>query len=126
MNVAGLARRVLSAERIFVRRRRLQRRHDAPDRVLAKAGTDHADKTEVVAALDACHQRAELAVVGLPSAEHDFLSGAAFGLGPALRTAGTIRRGELLGNDALQRQSARRAEYRVAAGFEMFDVTDQF
>ena len=36
VNVAGLARRVLAAERTFLGLGLLQRRHDAPDRVLAR------------------------------------------------------------------------------------------
>ena len=92
MHVAGLARRILAAERAFVGGCRLQRRHDPPDRVLPEAGADDADKGQMIAAIDAGHQRAEFAVGGLPAAEHDLLSGAAFGLGPALGAAGAIGR----------------------------------
>src|SRR6516164_10328886 len=106
MDVPGLARRILAAERILVGLRRLQRRHDALDRVLSKAGTDHADKRQMVAAIDAGHQRTELAVGGLPAPQHDLLPGAALGLGPVLGTTGAVRRDELLGDDALERQLA--------------------
>ncbi len=56
---------------------------------------------------------------------HDLLSGAAFGLGPALGAAGTIGRAELLGDDTFQRQLARRLHDGVAAGFEMLDIADR-
>src|SRR4029077_2612043 len=75
VNVACLARRILAAERILVRCSGLQRRHDTPDGVLPEAGADHPDKGQMVAAVDAGHQRAEFAVGGLPSPEHDLLPG---------------------------------------------------
>ena len=125
MHVAGLARRVLAAERAPVRACGLQRRHDPPNRVLAEAGTDHADKGQMIAAMDPGHQRAEFAARGLPASEHHLLPGTAFGLGPALRAAGTIVRAELLGDDALQRQLARRFQNGVAAALEMFDIADR-
>src|SRR5271169_3373312 len=96
MDVAGLARRILAAERILVRLGRLQRGHEPPDRILSKAGADHSDKGEMIAAVNAGHQRAEFAVGGLPSTEHNLLAGAAFGFGPAFRTTGAIKRAKLL------------------------------
>ena len=79
----------------------------------------------MLAAIDAGHQRAEFAVGGLPAAQHDFVPGAAFGLGPVLGAAGAIGRAELLGDDAFQRQLAGRLQHGIAAAFEMFDIADQ-
>ena len=125
MHVAGLLRRILAAERALVRRRRLQRRHDAPDDVLPEAGADKADERQMTAAIDAGHQRTEFAVGGLPAAEHDLLPGADLGLGPALGASGAIGRIQLLGDDAFQLQFACRFQHGIAAFFEMLDVADQ-
>ena len=105
--------------------RRLQRRHDAADGVLPEAGADQADKGEMVAAMDARHQRAEFPVGGLPAADHDLMPGPALGLGPAFRAAGAIGRVELLGDDAFERQFAGRLQDGIAAGLEMLDIADQ-
>src|SRR5438445_8027351 len=114
MHIAGLARRLLATERTFVGSGFLQCRHDAPDRVLPKAGADDPDKGQMIAAMDAGHQRTEFAVGGLPAAKDDLMPGAAFGLGPALGPAGLIGPTELLRDDALQRQLAGRAQHGVA------------
>src|ERR1700693_2557414 len=96
MHVGSLARRILAAERALVRGRGLQRRHDAPDLVLPKAGADDPDKRQMTTAIDTRHQRAELAGGGFPPPQHDLMHGAAFGFGPVLGTAGMIGRTELL------------------------------
>src|ERR1019366_1580542 len=103
MHVAGLAWRILAAERALVRGCGLQRRHDAPDRVLPEAGADDTDKGKVIAAIHARHQRAEFAVGGFPAADHDLMPGAAFGLGPVFGSTRTIGRAELLRDDTFQR-----------------------
>src|SRR5438034_1161653 len=77
MHIFGFAWRILAAERAGIGGRGLQRRHDALDLVLSKAGTDHPDKGQVIAAIDARHQRAEFAVGGFPPSQHDLMSGAA-------------------------------------------------
>src|SRR3984885_4349053 len=102
VDVAALARRVLAAERALVGLGFLEHRHDAPNRVLPEASPDDADKGQAIVAIEAGHQRAEFAVGGLPAAEHDFLSGARFDLGPAFGTPGAIGRAEFLGNDAFE------------------------
>ena len=126
VHVAGFARRVLAAERALIRSLGLQRRHDAPDGILPEAGADHPDKGQMIAAIDAGHQRAEFAVGGLPAPQHDLLSGTGFCLGPALRAARTIGRAELLGNDPLKRQFRRRLQDRVPVSLEMLDIADRF
>ena len=107
MHVARLARRVLAAERAFVRGRRLQRRHDLLDLVLAEAGADHADKGEMIAAIDAGHQRAEFSVGGLPAADHDLLPRARLCLGPAFGAAGMIGRARASWRRCLRASSSR-------------------
>src|SRR6185312_13115303 len=101
MHVPRLARRVLAAERAVVGGSCLQRWHDGFHLVLTEAGADHADKGEMIVAIDAGHKRAELAVGGLPSADHNLLARARLRLGPALRAAGMIGRLELFGDNAL-------------------------
>ena len=103
----------------------LQRRHDAADGILPEAGADHADEGQMVAAIDAGHQRAEFSVGGLPAAEHDLLPAADLGLGPAFGAAGAIGRVELLGDDALELQLFGGFQHGIAAFLEMLDVTDQ-
>ncbi len=126
MHIFHLARRILAAERAVVRRRGLQRRRDALDGVSSEAGSDHSDKGQMIAAIDARHQRAEFAVGGFPPSEHDLMSGPAFGLGPTLASTRLIGRAELLRDDAFQRQLASRLQDGFAPGFKMLDIADQF
>src|SRR5579871_142993 len=125
MNVTRLARRILAAERRLVGRGLLERWHDPPHRILAKAGADHSDEDEMIAAIDARHQRAELAVGRLPSAEHDYLSRARLGFGPALRTSAAVWRAELLGDDPFKRQFRRRFQHGIAIALKVFDIADR-
>src|SRR5258708_15113667 len=83
MHIARLARSVLAAERTLIGSRFLQRRHDTLDRVLPKAGADDPDIGEMIAAIDAGQQRAELAFGGLPSPHPDLIPAPGFALGPA-------------------------------------------
>ena len=124
MHVAGLARRILAAERALVGLVGLQHRQEPPHLVLPETGPDHADEGEMIAAIDAGHQRAEFAVGGLPAAEHDLMSRAALCLGPALGAAGAIGRIELLGDDAFEREFAGRFQHGIAAALKMLDVAD--
>ena len=126
MHVPGLARRGLAAERIGVRGRGLQGRHDALHRILPETGADDADIGEMIVAIDAGHQRAEFALGGFPAAEHDLLAGANLGLGPGRRAAGMIGRIELLRDDAFERQLARRLQHLLAIALEMLDIADLF
>src|SRR5581483_1946523 len=102
----------------------LQRWHDPSHRILAKAGADHSDENKMIAAIDSRHQRAELAVGRLPSAEHDLLSRACFGLGPALRTPAAVWRTEFLGDDPFKRQFRRRFQHGVAIALKVLDIAD--
>jgi hypothetical protein len=80
----------------------------------------------MIAAIDARHQRAEFAVGGFPSSQHDFMPGPAFRLGPILGAAGAIGCAEFLGDDTLQPQLARRLQNVIAVVLEMSDIVDQF
>ena len=125
MHVAGFLRRILAAKGAFVRGGRLQRRHDAPDRILPEPGADEPDEFQMTAAMDTRHQRAEFTVGGFPAAEHHLLPVANLGLGPAFGTAGAIGCIELLGDDAFQRQFSGCLQDRVTTVLEMLDVADQ-
>ncbi len=77
-----LAGRILAAERVGLRCRSLELRHQARDLVGSVARSDIADVDQVVASIDARHQRPELAAIAVPAADDHLVSGAALGLGP--------------------------------------------
>ena len=124
MHAGGFLRRVFAAERILLRGRGFQRRHDLLHHGLAIAGADDADISQMSVARHAGHQRAELAGGGFPAADHDLMAGAALRLGPGVDAPGTVGRVALLGDDAFERQLAGGFQHRVAAGFEMLDIAD--
>ena len=124
VHIGGFLRHVLAAERAVTRGHGLEFGHDALHDSLSVASADHADIGEMIAARNAHHQRAEFSAGGLPATDHDFMSGAALRLGPTVRAARAIRRGRLLGDDAFERELAGRLQNRIAAGLEVFDVTN--
>ena len=83
MHPGLLARRILAAERIRLGCRSLELRHQARDLVGTVARSDVADVDQVIAAINAGHQRSELAAIAVPAADDHLVSGAALGLGPA-------------------------------------------
>ncbi len=68
---------------------------------------------ETVAAIAPRQQRAELAVRGLSIPQHDLLPGAAFGLGPAFRSAGPIGSTDCF--ETMPSSDSRQAECRTAS-----------
>ena len=77
-----LARCILAAKRIRLRRGGLELWHQARDLLATVARSDIADVDKVVAAIHAGHQRFELAAIAVPATDDHLMSGAAFGLGP--------------------------------------------
>ena len=88
----------------------------------AEPGADPADMDEMVAAVDADHQGAELPAGIGPGADDQFVATAALGLGPGLAATRAVRGVGLLGDDPLQRQLAGREQDGFAARVEVLDV----
>jgi len=124
VHIGFFRRRVLAAERTLACSIGFQFRHQPLHHVLPETRADIADIDQMIAAMDARHQRAEFAGIALPAAEYHLMPGAAFRFDPVHGAFRAIRRIEPLGDDAFQRHPARRAQHRIAAGLEMFDVTD--
>src|SRR5262249_55112016 len=98
-----LARRILASERILVRGRRFQRRHDPPNNVLSETCPHCTDINEMIIAISAREQRTKLSARGLVPADHNLMSRPRLGLGPTVRAAGLVRRAEFFRNDTLHR-----------------------
>ena len=124
MHAGLLARGILAAERILLRSGRLERWHQARNLFDAESSSDIADIDQVVAAVHASHQRPELASVAVPATDNHLMSGAAFGLRPAIATSGSIPCVSLFRDDAFQGHPASRLEDGVSAALEMLDVSD--
>src|SRR5690348_876123 len=97
-----MARRVSTFEGIPVNREFLQPRENRPDHVFAETRANASDIDQMLIAIDSGKQRAEAAAFAGPSAEHDFLTRAALGLGP-VPLARTIDIVELLRDDTFER-----------------------
>src|SRR5579864_6369377 len=100
-----MARRVLTHEWILVYREFLQPWENSPHDLCAKARANASNINKLIIAIDSGEQRAEAAAFAGPPAKHDFLPGAALGLGPTT-LARTVDIAELLGDDTFKRHLA--------------------
>ena len=91
---------------------------------LIEAGADAAGMHEVIAAVDADEQRAQVVGAAAPAADHHLLAAAALGLVPALGAPGLVRRAGALGDDAFEIEIAGRLEHRIAGLGEVLDILD--
>src|SRR5262249_46319764 len=91
---------------------------------LAEPRADAPDGHQLLAAMYACDQRAQLLSLLGPAADDDFLPGTALGLDPAADPAAAVGRAELLGHDALETHAAGRCKHGIARRLEMVDVAD--
>ena len=85
-------------------------------------GADAADIDEMPVTIHARQQRAKFPGGGRPAADHHFMPGPAFGLGPVFAAPATIGRAAALGDDAFQVHAAGRLQHRFAAAGEMLDI----
>src|SRR5581483_3922092 len=103
----------------------LQPRQELLDLALAEARADAAEIDEMRSPTHADEKRPKLAVGRRPAADHDFMSGPAFGLGPVAASGGLIGRVQPLRDDSLQRQPAGRSQHGVARRHEMLGVANE-
>ena len=61
-----------------------------------------------------------------PAADHDFMAGAALGLGPGLRAARTVGRAEAFGDDAFEMHAAGGLQHGIARPRKMVDIANVF
>ena len=108
--VLALARRVLAAERASISLQRVELLEQGAGVALVEARADAARMDEVIAAVHADQQRAQVVRAAAPAADHHLLAGAALGLEPGLGASGLVRRTGALGDDAF--------EIEVAGGLE--------
>src|SRR5579863_6519554 len=101
MYTALTARCVLTLEWVPRSREFFEPRKNLPDHVFAEAGADPSGIGEMFVVVDSCKQRTEAAAFARPSAEHDFLAGAALRLSP-VALAGTIDLAQTLRDDTFE------------------------
>ena len=94
--VLALARRVLAAERALVGLERIELFEKPAGVAGIEARADLAGMHKVIAAINADHERAQVAGAAAPAADDDFMAGAALGLHPAFRAARLVGRARAL------------------------------